>query len=200
MATRRKKAIEVLTREEVEALISTGSRRAPTGVRNRALVGVLYYGGLRVAEACSASLLPKHLDLNHRTLTLIGKGGVQRTIGLLGPAVPLLERWLAVRGKRGLHHSRPLFCTLAGGQLSDRYVRAMLVRYGRRAGVEKRLHPHALRHSHAHELLDRGALVTDIQHQLGHSSLATTGRYLDSIAPLARVSRLHQLFDDADAG
>lgn len=124
---------------------------------------------------------------------MIGKGGKQRTASLTPPGVPLVERWLEVRKRLGLHHSRPVFCTLEGEPLSAGYARAMLKRYAGRAGIEKRVHPHGLRHAHAHTLLDKGANVRDLQHQLGHSSLGTTGQYVDSIAPVARIRRINEL-------
>ena len=77
----------------------------------------------------------------------------------------------------------PLFCTLAGGPLSDRYVRDMLKRQRAKAGIEKRVHPHGLRHTHAAELVREGVPINVIRDQLGHSSLAVTDRYLRNVAP-----------------
>ena len=88
---------------------------------------------------------------------------------------------------------RPVFCTPAGGPLSDRYVRQALGRYGEKAGIEKRVHPHGLRHSHAAHLAASGVPVHVIQKQLGHSSLAVTGFYLDSIAPAEVVAAVRDL-------
>ena len=77
--------------------------------------------------------------------------------------------------------------------MAARYVEAMLKRYANRAGIEKRVHPQGLRHSHASHLVRRGVNIVDIQGQLGHSSLATTSRYLDSIAPEERLRNIAEL-------
>jgi integrase/recombinase XerD len=83
-----------------------------------------------------------------------------------------------------------LFCTLDGEPVDPRYVRAMLQRAARRAGIEKRVHPHGLRHTHAKELEQEGIPVSEIQDQLGHVSLNTTAVYLKSISPSARISKI----------
>jgi len=77
----------------------------------------------------------------------------------------------------------PLFCTLHGTPVSDRYVRDMLRRLAAKAGLEKRVHPHGLRHTHAAELVREGVPVNVIRDQLGHASLAVTDRYLRNVAP-----------------
>ncbi len=77
----------------------------------------------------------------------------------------------------------PLLCTLAGGRMGDAYVRVLLPRLGRRAGIEKRVHAHGLRHTHAAQLRVEGVDIGIISKQLGHRSIATTARYLDHIAP-----------------
>jgi integrase len=112
-----------------------------------------------------------------------GKGDRSRIVGIDPAAASLLGRWIEVRGARGIPRSAPLFCTLGGRRLHDRYVRALLPRLARRAGIEKRVHPHGLRHTHAAELAREGVPVNVIQAQLGHRSLATTDRYLRHIAP-----------------
>jgi site-specific recombinase XerD len=75
----------------------------------------------------------------------------------------------------------PLFCTLDGGQLSDRYVRDLLKRLGAKAGIDKRVHPHGLRHTFAFQLQEQGVPVATISKLLGHSSVSVTGRYLDHL-------------------
>jgi site-specific recombinase XerD len=191
MSKKRQKPIELLSQEEVDGLIAAGSRRAPTGIRNRALVAFLAYSGARLMEALQ--LHPKDLALDRGEVSIMGKGSRQRVAAVAQPAIPHLDRWLDKRRALRVNGKQRLFCTLAGGPLLARYVQLMLARYARRAGIEKRVHPHGLRHWHAVAILRRGGLLPDIQQQLGHASLATTGEYLNSIAPDDRTARINGL-------
>ncbi len=102
----------------------------------------------------------------------------------LDPAsVAVVQRWLEVRSKLGIRNNQPLFSTLAGGPISAPYVRQMLKRMALRAGIDKRVHPHGLRHSAAAEMAQEGVPINVIQRALGHSNAATTSRYLDHLAP-----------------
>ncbi len=180
---------ELLSGEEVRALLRACSARAPTGIRNRALIAVLYRGGLRISEALA--LLPKDVDSEQGALTVLhGKGDRRRAVGMDPAAFALLERWLDRRRAIGLSGRRPVFCTLAGEPLDSSYVRRLLPRLAAKAGVEKRVHPHGLRHAHAAELAAEGVPVNVVQQQLGHGSLATTDRYLRHIAPAERVAAI----------
>lgn len=114
MPRKRQKAIEPLSPTEVEALMAAASRRAPTGIRNKSLIALLYFSGLRISEALS--LVPRDLDLYVGSVRVRrGKGGKQRTVGLNMAAQAHLDRWLDTRRERGISSRRPLFCTLAGG-------------------------------------------------------------------------------------
>lgn len=138
-----------LTPDEVSALLAQCSLRAPTGVRNRALIILLYRSGLRISEALA--LKPADVSLKaHTARVLHGKGDKATVRGFHASADDALARWLDKRQTLGLRG--PLFCTLDGGTLSDRYVRDMLKRLAAHAGVEKRVHPHGLRHPYASEL------------------------------------------------
>jgi len=173
---------EPLSPDEARRLLKAPSSRAPTGIRNRALLTVLYRGGLRIGEALA--LKPK--DLNHRQGTvrvLRGKGKKVRVAGLDDGAWAVLNRWLDRRQTLGLNGYNPVFCTLSGKSLASRYVRAMIQRMADRAGIEKRVHPHGLRHTHAFELANEGTPLHVIQQQIGHSSLATTDRYIRHLNP-----------------
>ena len=122
----------------------------------------------------------------------MGKGKRRRVVGLDAGAVALIERWLDVRAKLGADRgwrpsTRRLICTLEGGPVRPVYYRQVLPRLAARAGIEKRVHPHALRHTHAYELANEGLPPHLIQAQLGHTSLATTDRYLRHIAPMELV-------------
>jgi site-specific recombinase XerD len=180
---------EPLSAAEVAELLRGCSSRAPTGIRNRALIAVMYRAGLRIAEALA--LRPADVNVADGTLRVLhGKGDKSRTVGLDSGAMAVVARWMDRRREFGFRNG-PLFCTLQGGPLSDRYVRDMLKRLRDKAGIEKRVHPHGLRHTHAAELVREGVPVNVIRDQLGHSSLAVTDRYLRNVAP-ADLIRLGQ--------
>jgi integrase/recombinase XerD len=182
---------EVLTAQEVNAVLEACSKRAPTGIRNRALIAVLYRGQLRIGEALA--LRPKDLDRKAGTVRVLhGKGDRARTVGLDAGAWALLELWLQRRQKLGLSGRHLLFCTLEGKPVRTSYCRALFSRLGRKAGIEKRVHPHGLRHTGAAELRAEGVDVGIISKQLGHSSIATTARYLDHISPAAVIQAMTQ--------
>jgi len=180
---------EILTADEAKALIKACSGRAPTGVRNRALLTLLYRAGLRVAE--SLALFPKDVDAKAGTVRVLhGKGDKARTVGLDAGALAVVERWTDTRSQLGINGHARLFCTLKGKPLSTAYVRALLPRLARRAGIDKRVHAHALRHTHAAELAVERQPINLIQAQLGHGSVATTSRYLQHIAPAELISAM----------
>ena len=173
---------EILTPEEVLAILDQ-CQDTTTGIRDRALITVMYRSGLRVSEALS--LQPKDVDLRNGTIAVLhGKGDRRRTVGIDPGAAPTIQRWTDVRTNRltpppGV----PLFCSQKCRRLSKSWVREMMVRNAQRAGVEKRVHPHGLRHTMAYELLMEGVSIPIIQRQLGHASLQTTDTYLSHIAP-----------------
>jgi len=180
---------EILTPEEVRSLINGCSNRAPTGIRNRALLVVLYRGGLRISEALA--LKPKDVDADASTITVLhGKGDRRRTVGLDPGAFAVVARWLERRRALGFTGRQPLFCTLDGKALQSSYVRTLLPRLAGKVGLEKRVHAHGLRHTHAAELAREGTPANLIQAQLGHASLATTDRYLRHIAPQQLVDAM----------
>ena len=173
---------EALTEEEVRSLIRACSNRAPTGIRNRALITVMYRGGLRLGE--TLALRPKDVDADRGTITVLhGKGDRRRTVGVDPGAMAIIIRWVEARKQLGVDGRKALFCTLQGKALKPSYIRTMLVRVAGKSGIEKRVHPHGLRHTHSYELMMEGVPVPVIQQQLGHASLATTDRYLRPIAP-----------------
>jgi len=174
---------QIITRDDWERLIAQPSKRAPTGIRNAAILHAMYDAGLRVSELCD--LAPQDVIRTgsnaHSLRVRRGKGGKDRSnLGLPTPAWACLERWAAIRPS-----SRYFFSTLAGNRLSERYLRQMVAQYGERAGVYKptpegprAINPHMLRHTYATRLIDRSVPIHVVQRALGHSSLATTQRYL----------------------
>ena len=196
---KRKRPIEVLTPEEVERLIQAASNRAPSGVRNRALIALMYYSGLRLSEVLA--LLPRDVDLEGGEINVRrGKGGRQRLAGLNAAAQAHLSRWMDRRTKLGINARRPVFCTfskVAGEprvrRIQPRYVQLMLKRLAGRAGIDKRVHPHGFRHSHAVHLLRKGVPLPDIQRQLGHLNPATTDEYLRGLGAGEHVEKVRDL-------
>ncbi len=185
---------EPLTREEVHRLLAA-CPRGPAGMRNRALLVVLYRTGLRISEALS--LYPKDVDFAGGSITVLeGKRRKRRTVGIDPQAAGMVEAWIAKRAKLGLNGRHPLFCTITrdngprGRALGTAYCRDMVKRLGERAGIEKRVHPHGLRHTHAFELANEGHPMHLIQAQLGHEDLSVTGRYLAHIAPSALIAAM----------
>lgn len=177
----------VLTAGEVRGIMAACSRSAPTGIRDRALVALLWRTGLRISEALA--LRPGDVDADRGTVRVErGKGAKHRTVGIDPEALALVERWQDKRRGRGINGKAPLFCTLDGGELSGQQVRAMLKRRAAKAGVEKRISPHAFRHTLAAEWIGEGRTLQQIQAQLGHASLDGTAHYIQKIAPVELVS------------
>ena len=141
---------DLLSGAEVELLMRQCSRRAPTGVRNRALIATLWRCGLRLGEALALQV--KDFDPDQGTLVVQrGKGGKRRVVGVDVGTAALVSRWLEVRRRRGIS-GRTLFCSLQGRPMDQSYVRHLLPRLARRAGVERRVHAHGLRHAFAVDL------------------------------------------------
>jgi site-specific recombinase XerD len=154
------------------------------------MLTLLYRSGLRVSEILS--LRPADVDLAKHSIRLLDtKSGKAQTRGFHPSADDALARWLDTRKALGIgNHGRRLFCTLEGGPLSDDYVRGLLHRLGTKAGLDKRVHPHGLRHTFAVELEAAGTPVTTISKLLGHSSVAVTARYLDHLTNGQAISAL----------
>lgn len=170
---------EPLTPNEVAAIIGKCSAHSATGVRNRAMLTLLYRSGLRVSELLS--LRPADVNLDKRSIRLLDtKIGQAQTRGFHPSATNTLARWMDTRKALGIRGG-PLFCTLAGGPIYAQYVRLMLQRLAAAAGVEKRVHPHGLRHTFAVELDAAGTSLSVISKLLGHRSVPTTARYLDHL-------------------
>jgi site-specific recombinase XerD len=178
--------VELLTTKEIERLLGQFSRRSPSGMRNQALVVTLWRAGLRLQEALD--LRPRDLDLDAGTINVQrGKGGKQRIVAMDPTAMAVVAQWMARRAKLGAGRAAPLFCQISTGAvgkpMSPSYVRTALKRAADRAGIDKRVHPHQLRHVMATSLAREQFPLRLVQQQLGHSSLATTERYLAKLAP-----------------
>lgn len=163
---------------EAAAVVEAPPPDTELGIRDRALLELLYATGLRVSELVGLSL--PDVDLPGRQVRTIGKGRRERIIPFGEKAAEALAAWLPARlallaGRRA--RGEPLFLNARGGRLTDRSVRRVLLSALSAAEVPRHASPHALRHSFATHLLAAGADLRTIQELLGHASLATTQRY-----------------------
>lgn len=180
---------EVLSTDEVNALIGAIRGDTLAAIRNRALIACLYRTGLRISEALQ--VYPKDVDFERSAVrVLYGKGGRSRTVGIDAAGLDMLRPWLERRASAGLDNRHPLFCTCWGTRLTTAYVRRLLPRLAVHAGVNKRVHAHGFRHTHAAELREEGIDIGIISKQLGHADISTTARYLDHVAPWSVVDRV----------
>jgi integrase/recombinase XerD len=177
---------EPLTRVELRQLVGAASRTTSSGIRMRAMVGVMFGAGLRVSEALD--LWPRDVDTAGGKIRIQhGKGDQWRVVGIDPESGALIDHWLARRSVLELGGRHRLFTTYSsnnhGQPMSDRYVRAALARLAVKAGLDKRVHPHGLRHSLAVDLSDSGVPLRAIADQFGHASTATTDEYLRRLNP-----------------
>jgi integrase len=194
---------EPLTGAEVYELLRACdrmARRPETGgtigaaKRNRALIMVLWRSGLRCAEVLA--LMPKDVDLEAgRIAVLRGKGAKRRTVGLDREACAMLAEWMAERAQLGVGVGEAVFCVINGptrGQaINAPYVRDLLKRLARNAGIQKRVHPHGFRHTYAAWLLEQGVPVLDLQKMLGHTDPVMTFHYADHLLPFQALERVN---------
>jgi site-specific recombinase XerD len=180
---------ETLTADEARAIVRIAGGDSDLAARNQALVATIYRAALRAAEACG--LAPQDVDTRAGTLRVRnGKGGKARLVALDDDALALLRRWLDRRRALGFTGRQALFCSLQGKPLDPSYLRKLLPSLAKAAGIERRVHPHILRHTRASELASAGVPPHVIQRILGHSSLATTDRYLAHVAPQEVIDTL----------
>lgn len=172
-----KRLPQYLTIAELEMLLSVPDTSTPLGLRDRAIIEVLYAAGLRVSELVGLNVMD--VDLAQAQVRVVGKGGKER-IGLLGrPAVRAVSAYLN-GGRPELLGQRPtgaLWLNHRGGRLTVRGVALVLDKVGRQAGIRTPVTPHVLRHTFATHLLDGGADLRVVQELLGHANLVTTQIY-----------------------
>jgi integrase/recombinase XerC len=172
-----KRLPQVLTIEETIRLIQAPDITVPHGLRDRAIIELIYAAGLRVSEL--TGLVLNQIDLNTREIRVLGKGNKERIVIIGQPAIQALEAYLS-DGRPvllGKHKTQAVFINRYGGRLTERMVQKMLVKYGVKAEIDKKIHPHLLRHSFATHMLDGGADLRVVQELLGHANLATTQIY-----------------------
>jgi integrase/recombinase XerD len=165
-----------LTVEEVERLLAQPDVGSAQGVRDQAMLEVLYAAGLRVSEL--AALKTENVNWNGGFLICQGKGGKERIVPLGGSAIRAVKRYMEeVRSKLAKSPSPILFLTRRGRAFTRQGIWKLLKAYAARAGLPDRIGPHVLRHSFATHLLERGADLRSVQLMLGHIQITTTQIY-----------------------
>ena len=187
---------KVPTAASVAETMSAAEARAaedddPVAIRDLALVEILYSSGLRVSEACALKLTD--VDRERRSVSVLGKGGMQRTVPLGAPALRALDAWLDVRPQLAKQTSPDtVFLGALGGALDPRVARRVVHAATAAAGGSAEVGPHGLRHAMATHLIEGGADLRSVQEMLGHSSVATTQLYTHVTS-----ERLRQAFKNA---
>ena len=189
MADHGKLAPTVYTNDDVRAILAACNRRSPSGLRDAALIAVVYSGALRIHEALDLADHDIEFsgEMRGRLVVNHGKGDKQRFVWLPDSVLDLVEKWIARRVALGVK-SETLFCTISkpepGKQLGYEHVRPMLRRRSEKVLGKKRAHWHGMRHGAAVDMAIRDVALQDIQHALGHEHLSTTEVYLQGLMPM----------------
>jgi integrase/recombinase XerC len=179
--------------DEVFRLLEGPDRETPLGLRDLAVLEVLYSCGVRVSELAGMDI--QSIDFGQRLVRVIGKGDKERIIPIGKSALEVVENYLdavgPLRKRRGNPgQSEPLFINARGGRLSTRSMGNIVRKYGRKSRLMTDISPHALRHTYATHLLDGGADLRAVQELLGHVSLASTQKYTH-----VSLDRLMEVYD-----
>lgn len=183
---------EILTLREIEQLLEQPKLQTPLGIRDRAMLEILYATGMRVSELTH---LPAHqVNLEGGYVLLYGKGSKERVVPLGSEAMKWVALYLkTARGKLAKgKESALLFINRSGRGMSRQGFWKNLKDYARRAGLRKRITPHLLRHSFASHLLERGADLRSVQMMLGHVDISTTQIYTHVTGE--RLKKVHQRY------
>lgn len=182
---------KALAEREIEALLAAPDVETPLGLRDRAMLELMYAAGLRVSEL--VGLIATAVNLRQGVIRVAGKGGKERLVPLGEEAQHWLERYLA-QSRTKLSDQRnasPLFLDKGAAALTRQQFWRLVKRYAVIAGIEpSRISPHGLRHSFATHLLNHGADLRALQMLLGHSSLSTTQIY--TLVAREQLKRLHK--------
>ena len=177
---------EVLSTQEIEALLASPDSTTPQGIRDKAILELLYASGLRVSELCGLCIY----DVSDDQVRLLGKGSKERVVPISTRAITAIDSYLAtVRHQYDSDKEKRLFLSLKGKPLDRTSVWKLIKSYAKKANIQKNIFPHMLRHSFASHLLDGGADLRIIQEMLGHAHISSTDRYTH-----VSLSKLHERF------
>lgn len=163
---------DVLSQEEIGRILLQPDLETIQGLRDRAILEILYSCGIRVSELCNLKLY----DVDDIAIRVQGKGGKERVVPIGSPAIKALDNYLDVRGDCK-ERDAPLFVSKRGKPLNRTAVWSLVKDYAKQARISKNISPHTFRHSFATHLLDNGADLRIIQELLGHSNISSTDRY-----------------------
>ena len=167
---------EVLTDAERQRLLNQPNLKAPTGLRHHCMIRLMLNLGLRASEVLN--LESGDIDWTSGKLHVKqGKGAKDRVLWLNDEDLDILGRWKQIRAELVGNLSGPLFSTLKGGPIDSRQLRAAVKRLARKAGIEKDVHPHTLRHTFATDLYRATGNLRITQKALGHAHVSTTQIY-----------------------
>ena len=189
--------MQFLSPDRMQLLLAQPQLSSKTGLRDKAVLEVLFSTGLRVSEL--VSLNRDQIDENNKEFGVIGKGRRPRVVFLSERASDWVQKWLASR----TDHWQPVFIRFAGQledptsdgeamRLTTRSVQRLVDKYCRKAHLPIKISPHGVRHSFATDLLNNGAGLRDVQEMLGHKSIATTQIYTHVTRP--QLKKVHQQF------
>ena len=170
---------EVLSVEEIDSIINVIDVSKPEGVRDRAIIEVLYGCGLRISELCNLRI--SQLYLEDKYIRVKGKGSKERLVPIEGVAIDRVREWLVTRMGYKVKPSEEdyVFVSLTRGSRLSRISLFVYIKdYAERAGIKKNISPHTFRHSFATHLLEGGANLRAIQMMLGHEDISTTEIYM----------------------
>lgn len=176
-----------LTREEMTKLIEYNYPQNLKGLRDRAIIEMLYSSGVRVGELISLKI--KDMNFKGKTVNVLGKGKKERLLPVTAQAIDSIENYLLKR-PTGKEKDSIIFCNLKGEQLTERGVQYIIDTLAKNCGIYRKITPHMLRHSFATHFLENGMNLRYLQALLGHSNLSTTEIYTHlSIEELTKVYR-----------
>lgn len=176
-----------LTREEMTRLIEYNYPQNLKGLRDRAIIEMLYSSGVRVGELISLKI--KDMDFKGKTVNVLGKGKKERLLPVTAQAIDSIENYLMKR-PNGKKSDSIIFCNLKGEPLTERGVQYIIDTLAKNCGIYRKITPHMLRHSFATHFLENGMNLRYLQALLGHSNLSTTEIYTHlSIEELTKVYR-----------